>query len=215
MTRVETLVETIVKKVNNGSTVINFAGKEIDFKAPWKRLSIYDGLRQYANIEPDTITKEELIAEIKKYSSKVEEKKTHGELLLELFEETVEQNLIQPTFVTDHPVETSPLTKINRNNPKLVERFEAFVNCMEIANAYTELNDPIDQGMRLKEQEAHREFDEEAMKMDKNFLHAIEIGMAPTGGVGIGIDRLVMLLTGNVSIRDVLFFPTMKPKNKK
>jgi lysyl-tRNA synthetase, class II len=212
MTRVETLVETIVKKVNNDNTVIEFQGNKIDFKAPWRRLSIYEGLREYAKIDPEKISKDDLIKEIKKYKDEVEEKKSHGELLLELFEETVEKHLIQPTFVIDHPVETSPLTKINRHNPKLVERFEAFANCMEISNAYTELNDPIDQGIRLKEQEAHREFDKEAMQMDTNFLHAIEIGMAPTGGVGVGIDRLVMLLTNNVSIRDVLLFPTMKPK---
>ncbi len=212
MTQVETLVETIIKKVNNGSTKTIFDGKEIDFKAPWKRLSIYDGIREYANVEPEKISKEDLIKEIKKYKNDVEEKKTHGELLLELFEETAEKNLIQPTFVIDHPVETSPLTKIHRDNPKLVERFEAFVNATEIANAYSELNDPVDQGMRLKEQEAHQEFDEEAHPMDKNFLHAIEIGMAPTGGVGIGIDRLVMLLTDNISIRDIILFPTMKPK---
>jgi len=212
MTKVETLVEGIVKKVKNGSTIINFDGNDIDFKAPWKRLSIYEGLREYANIEPEKISKEDLIKEIKKYKDDVEEKKSHGELLLDLFEETVEKNLIQPTFVIDHPVETSPLTKINRNNPKLVERFEAFANSMEIANAYTELNNPIDQGLRLKAQEMNREFDKEAMKMDTNFLHAIEIGMAPTGGVGMGIDRLVMLLTDNVSIRDVILFPTMKPK---
>lgn len=212
MEQVETLVETIVKKVNNGKTKITFGDREIDFKTPWKRLSVYEGLRKYAKIDPEKISKKDLIAELKKYVDEVEEKKTHGELLLELFEETAEEKLIQPTFVIDHPVETSPLTKINRKNPKLVERFEAFANCMEISNAYSELNDPVDQGMRLKEQEEHRDFDEEAHPMDENFLHAIEFGMPPTGGVGIGIDRLVMLLTNNASIRDVLFFPTMKPK---
>jgi len=211
MKQVENLVESLCIKVN-GTTKVKFKEHEIDFKAPWKRLSVYDGLREYAKIEPETISKEDLMKELKKYTTDVEEKKSHGELLVDLFEETVEDKLIQPTFVIDHPVEICPLTKTHRTNPKLVERFESYAGGMETSNAYTELNDPVDQALRLKEQESHREFDKEAHPMDKNFLHSIEIGMPPTGGVGIGVDRIVMLLTNNVSIRDVILFPTMKLK---
>ena len=131
-------------------------------------------------------------------------------MLVELFEETAEEHLIQPTFVIDHPVEVSPLTKAHRSKKGLVERFEGYVAQKELCNSYSELNDPIDQGFRLHEQEKHREFDEEAQPMDKNFLHAVEFGMPPMGGVGIGIDRLIMFLTGQDIIRDVIAFPTMK-----
>jgi lysyl-tRNA synthetase class 2 len=210
MEQVENMIEGIVKKLNNGNTVLKVRGFDVDFKAPWKRLSMWDGLRQYANIEPETITKEEVINELKKYKQDIETKKEKGELLAELFEETCEEHLIQPTFVIDHPVEISPLTKKHRTKEGLVERFELFIAQKELANSYSELNDPIDQGFRLHEQEAHREFDEEAQPMDKNFLHAVEFGMPPMGGVGIGIDRLVMFLTGQDIIRDVIAFPTMK-----
>lgn len=210
MEQVETLIEGIVKKINNGNTVLKVRGFDVDFKAPWKRLSIYDGLRQYTNIEPTTITKEEVIKELRKYKTDIEERKEKGELLVELFEETVEEHLIQPTFVIDHPVEISPLTKAHRSQKGLVERFEGFIAQKEICNSYSELNDPIDQGFRLHEQELHREFDAEAQPMDKNFLHAVEFGMPPMGGVGIGIDRIVMFLTGQDIIRDVIAFPTMR-----
>lgn len=210
MEQVETLIEGIVKKINNGNTILKIRGFDVDFKTPWKRLSIYDGLREYANIDPENITKEDVIEELKKYKNDIEIKKEKGELLVELFEETVEKHLIQPTFVIDHPVEISPLTKAHRSKNGLVERFEGFVAQKELCNSYSELNDPIDQGFRLHEQEAHREFDDEAQPMDKNFLHAVEFGMPPMGGVGIGIDRLVMFLTGQDIIRDVIAFPTMK-----
>lgn len=210
MEQVENMIEGIVKKLNNGNTVLKVRGFDVDFKTPWKRLSMWDGLRQYANIEPETITKEELINELRKYKQDIETKKEKGELLAELFEETCEEHLIQPTFVIDHPVEISPLTKKHRTKEGLVERFELFIAQKELANSYSELNDPIDQGFRLHEQEAHREFDDEAQPMDKNFLHAVEFGMPPMGGVGIGIDRLVMFLTGQDIIRDVIAFPTMK-----
>jgi lysyl-tRNA synthetase class 2 len=213
MEQLEKLVETIVKKMNNGSTVIKYKDYDVDYKAPWKRLSIYDGLRQYAGIEPTTITKEELIAELHKYVKDVETRKSKGELLCELFEETVEQHLIQPTFVCDHPVEISPLTKLHRREKGLVERFEVFVAGMEIANCYTELNDPIDQALRLKQQEENREFNCEAQPMDKNFVHAVEFAMPPMSGIGVGLDRLVMLLTGTPSIKDVIAFPIMKPRS--
>jgi lysyl-tRNA synthetase class 2 len=209
MEQFEKLVEYLAIKATGG-TEFTYQGNKINVKAPWKRLSVYDGLKQCAKIDPEKISKADLIKEIRKYTDKVEEKKSHGELLMELFDETVEEKLIQPTFVIDHPAEVSPLAKVNRKNPKLVERFEAYISGMEVVNAYSELNDPEDQAVRLAEQEANREIDEEAQPMDKNFLHAIEIGMPPTGGVGVGVDRLVMLMTDNKSIRDVLLFPTMK-----
>jgi lysyl-tRNA synthetase class 2 len=209
MEQFEKLVEHVAIEAT-GDTEFTYQGNKINVKAPWKRLSIYDGLRQHTKIDPEKISKDDLIKEIYKYTNKVEEEKSHGELLVELFEETVEDKLMQPTFVIDHPVEVSPLAKINRKNPKLVERFEVFIAGMEIANCYSELNDPEDQAIRLAEQEANRKINEEAQPMDKNFLHAIEIGMPPTGGVGVGVDRLVMLMTDNKSIKDVLLFPTMK-----
>lgn len=214
MNQVENLIEGIVKKLNNGNTKLKVRNFEVDFKTPWRRLSIYDGLREYAKIDPEIITKKELINELKKYNVVAEEKKEKGELLVDLFEETVEEHLVQPTFVIDHPVEISPLTKAHRNKKGLVERFEGFVAQKELCNSYSELNDPIDQGFRLHEQELHREFDEEAQPMDKNFLHAVEFAMPPMGGVGIGIDRLVMFLTGQDIIRDVIAFPTMKQRKE-
>ncbi|MDR0571620.1 MAG: lysine--tRNA ligase [Rickettsiales bacterium] len=212
MTQVENLVEGIVKKMYNGGTTIKYKDLEIDYKTPWNRLTIYDGLRKYADIEPTTITKDDLVKELKKYTKDIEIKKSKGELLCELFEETVEQHLIQPTFVCDHPVEISPLTKLHRNEKGLVERFELFVAATELANCYTELNDPVDQALRLKQQEQNREFDSEAQPMDKNFIHAVEFGMPPMSGVGIGLDRLIMMLTGVSNIRDIIAFPIMKPR---
>ena len=214
MTQVETMIESIVKKINNGSTVVNFRGMEIDYKAPWKRLSVYDALREYAKVDPLTITKEEIIEELKKYTAEIETQKSRGELLAQLFEETTEDKLIQPTFIINHPVEISPLTKKHRTQEDVVERFELYVGKIEIANCYSELNDPIDQGIRLHEQELHREFDKEAQPMDRNFLHAVEFGLPPMGGVGIGIDRLIMILTGTDAIRDVIAFPIMKPRKE-
>ena len=131
---------------------------------------------------------------------------------MELFELTVEQHLWQPTFVMDHPIEISPLTKVHRDKPGFVERFEPFAAHMEIGNSYSELNDPEEQLSRLKEQEAKRVVDEEAQPMDADFMHAIDVGMPPTGGVGLGVERIIMLLTGQTSIRDTIFFPTMKSR---
>lgn len=214
MNNVEQLLESIVKKVNNGSTIVNYKDMEVDFKAPFQRLSIFDGLRKYAGIsDPENISKNDIIKELRKLGADVEEKKSRGELLLELFEETCERHLIQPTFVTDYPLDACPLTKVHRKDSNLVERFELFAGCVELANSYSELNDPIDQYYRLKSQEENREFDSEAQPMDENFVHALEIGMPPLGGVGIGIDRLVMFMTSTPNIKDVLFFPTLKKKN--
>jgi lysyl-tRNA synthetase class 2 len=212
MRQVENMIEGIVKKLNEGKTILKFGNFEIDYRTPWKRMTMWDALRQYANVEPETIGRDEIIDKLEKLGCTVETKKNNGELLAELFGETCEKNIIQPTFIIDHPVEVSPLTKKHRdrNKKNLVERFELFIAQKEVANSYSELNDPVDQGLRLHEQEMHRSFDEEAQPMDRNFLHAVEFGMPPLGGVGVGIDRLVMLLTNKQTIRDVIAFPAMK-----
>jgi lysyl-tRNA synthetase class 2 len=159
MERVEQLLETVSKNINNGSTEVTFKDMNIDFKAPFRRLSIYDALKQYVDIDAEKITKDEIIAKLKELHLDVNDKKSKGELLHELFEETCEKHLIQPTFIVDHRVEVSPLTKIHRTNNELVERFELYAGCKELANSYTELNDPIEQYKRLKQQEMNREFD--------------------------------------------------------
>lgn len=212
MKRFEELVSSLALKTT-GSMKITFQGKDIDFTPPWRRLTVKDGVREYAKIDPDKISEADLFAEIKKRGSDMKKPGSRGEMLMELFELTVEEHLWQPTFVMDHPIEISPLTKVHRNDPTLVERFEPFVAGFEIGNSYSELNDPEEQLKRLKEQDAKRASDEEAHPMDHDFLLAIDAGMPPTGGVGIGIDRLVILLTNQPSIRDILLFPTMKPQN--
>lgn len=209
MKQFEELVSSMVKELT-GSYKLSFQGKEIDFAPPWRRLTVLDGLREYAGIEPDTIQPIELFKLCKEKGSKLEEPESKGEMLMELFELTCEQHLWQPTFVMDHPVEISPLTKIHRKDSRLVERFEPFCAFMEIGNSYSELNDPEDQRARLLEQESKRSSDDEAHPMDEDFLLAIDSGMPPTGGVGIGVERLVMLLTDRPSIRDIILFPTMK-----
>lgn len=218
MNQFEELVAHLAKTVT-GSTKVNYQGKEIDFTAPWRRLTVMDGLREYAKIDPDTISETDLLAELKKHKVDIEFNKatgkphaSRGEQLMKLFEATVEEHLWQPTFVMDHPVEISPLTKAHRKHSGLVERFEPFAACMEIGNAYSELNDPEEQYSRLKEQEAKRVVDEEAQPMDEDFIHAIDTGMPPTGGVGLGVERIVMILTNCPSIRDIILFPTMKFK---
>lgn len=219
MKQFEELVSQLALKIT-GSMKVVYQGKEIDFTPPWKRLTIMDGIREYAKMDPDKISDEDLAKEIKKYPDiypKVfdtagKPKVKRGEMLVRLFEATVEEHLWQPTFVMDHPVEISPLTKSHRTHKGLVERFEPFIACMEIGNAYSELNDPEEQYARLQEQEAKRVVDEEAQPMDEDFIHAIDTGMPPTGGVGLGIERIVMLLTDRPSIRDIILFPTMKFK---
>lgn len=211
MKRFEELVSGLVKDLC-GSYKIQFQGKEVDFTPPWRRMSIFDGLREHAGIDPDTVAPAELFRLCKQRGSKLEKEVTKGEMLMELFELTCEQHCWHPTFVMDHPVEISPLTKIHRKDSRLVERFEPFAACMELGNSYSELNDPEDQRARLREQDAKRSRDEEAHPMDEDFLLAIDAGMPPTGGVGIGIERLVMLVTDRPSIRDIILFPTMKFK---
>ncbi len=211
MDQFEELVCHLAKTIT-GSEKVNYQGKEIDFTTPWKRLSVYDGVKEHAGIDPESASDDEIYNKAKELGSDMKKPKSRGEMIMELFELAAEEHLWQPTFVIDHPVEVSPLTKMHRDKKGLVERFEPFAACMEIGNAYTELNDPEDQLARLKEQEAKRVVDEEAQPMDEDFIHAIETGMPPTGGVGLGVERIVMILTDRHSIRDILLFPTMKHK---
>jgi len=213
MKQFEELVSHVCKKVK-GSTKITYQGKEIDFTTPWRRLSVYDGIKEYGGFDVSKMSEADLFAKVKELGSDLEKPCSHGEMAMEAFELTVEEHLWNPTFVIDFPMEISPLTKKHRSQKGLVERFEPICAGMEIGNAYTELNDPEDQRARLEEQESKRVIDEEAHPMDEDFVHAIETGMPPTGGVGIGIDRIVILLTDAPSIRDIVFFPTMKPQAK-
>ncbi len=214
MKQFEDLIAGVCKEIH-GTTKISYQEKEVDFTPPWARLTVMDGIKIHAKINPDSVS--ELDKYLKENADKPLklDKLSIGEKQMKVFEIAAEPHLWQPTFVMDHPVEISPLTKIHRENSKLVERFEPFAACMEIGNSYSELNDPEEQRSRLKAQDANRGHDEEAHPMDEDFLHAIETGMPPTGGVGIGIERIVMLLTDRASIRDILFFPTMKIVNNK
>ena len=206
----ETMVEEVANKVK-GTTVVEFDGKEIELKAPWQRISMIDAVKEYSGVDFNEITEYEDAVKIAKEKN-VEVKATRGEIIAEFFDEFVEDKLIQPTFIIDYPVEISPLAKRKNDDPSLTYRFEAFINGAELANAFTELNDAIDQKQRFLDQVAKREAgDDEAQMMDYDFVNALEVGMPPTGGLGIGIDRLIMVLTGQHSIRDVLLFPTMKP----
>ncbi len=209
MKQFEELVSHLALTIT-GSYKVPYQGKEIDFTPPWRRLTVEEGVREYAGIDPETISNAELFQVLKKHGSDLETAYSRGEMMMELFELTAEQHLWQPTFVMDHPMEISPLTKKHRLKAGLVERFEPFAACMEIGNSYSELNDPEDQRARLQEQEAKRVVDEEAQPMDEDFLLAIDMGMPPTGGVGLGIERIVMILTDRPSIRDIILFPTMK-----
>lgn len=195
-----------------GTTTITYGGVEIDLGSPFKRITMIDAVKEYAGVDFDLIkdTKEaKKIADEK--GVHYEERHKKGDILNLFFEEFVEEHLVQPTFVLDHPVEVSPLTKRKPDKPDYVERFELFITCREMCNAYSELNDPIDQRARFAAQEeAFAAGDEEANHTDEDFLNALEIGMPPTGGIGYGIDRLVMLLTDSPAIRDVLLFPTMR-----
>ncbi|MCL2740412.1 MAG: lysine--tRNA ligase, partial [Oscillospiraceae bacterium] len=211
----EELVIFINDKVN-GTPKIMYGEQEIDLSPGWRRLSMIDAVKEYTGVDFNEIKSDnEAIAATKKILPTVDCKLlTWGEALNEIFEEKVEPHLIQPTFIYDYPTEVSPLTKMKKADPRLTERFELFITAREFANAYSELNDPLDQKERFLAQEKLRESgDEEANMMDDDFLLALEYGMPPTGGMGLGIDRLVMLLTNSPSIRDVLLFPTMKPMN--
>ncbi|MCI5962016.1 MAG: lysine--tRNA ligase [Blautia sp.] len=195
-----------------GTTVITYNGVEMDLGKPFERITMVDAVKKYAGVDFNEIhTLEEARAAAKEHHVEFEERHQKGDILSLFFEEFAEEHLIQPTFVMDHPIEISPLTKKKPENPEYTERFEFFMNGWEMANAYSELNDPIDQRERFKAQEALlAQGDEEANTTDEDFLNALEIGMPPTGGIGFGIDRMVMLLTDSAAIRDVLCFPTMK-----
>jgi len=213
MNMAEKLISTVAQNVL-GTTKINYQGTEIDLTPNWKKITMIDAIKEVTGIDFNTIKSDEEAQKIAKEKGvEFEEiKNTRGHIINEFFETFVEETLIQPTFIMDYPVEISPLTKRKKDAPELVERFELFIGGREYGNAYSELNDPIDQYERfLKQEEAKKAGDEEAGEMDADFVNALEIGMPPTGGMGIGIDRLIMLLTDSASIRDILFFPTMKP----
>lgn len=203
----------------NGTTKVMYQGTEIDFKAPWRRITMVDAVKEHAGIDFNTIATDEEAQAIAKEKHlefpKALQYVTKGEVLNMLYEEYAEEHMIQPTFITDYPVEISPLTKKKRGNEMFTERFEGFVFGREVCNAYSELNDPIVQRERFEQQAKERDLgDDEAYMIDEEFMSALETGMPPTGGLGIGIDRMVMFLTDSASIRDVIMFPTMKPMQK-
>ena len=200
-----------------GSAKISYNGVEIDLGKPFERLTMIDAIKKYAGVDFDAVaTDEEAKAIAKEHHVEYEERHTKGDIVNLFFEEFCEENLVQPTFIMDHPLAISPLTKKKPSDPSKVERFELFINTWEMCNAYSELNDPIDQRERFAQQDANAAAgDDEAEHTDEDFLNALEIGMPPTGGIGYGIDRLVMLLTDSQAIRDVLLFPTMKSLDKK
>ena len=211
----ESMFKYLAEKVC-GTSKIMYNGMEIDFGKPFERITMIDCIKKYAGIDFDTVaTDEEAKALAKQHHVEFEERHTKGDIVNLFFEEFCEENLIQPTFVMDHPLAISPLTKKKPSDPTKVERFELFINTWEMCNAYSELNDPIDQRERFAAQDAAFEAgDEEANHTDEDFLNALSVGMPPTGGIGYGIDRLVMLLTDSQAIRDVLLFPTMKSLDK-
>ena len=214
MSFTEKLLETICIAVN-GKPEREIDGNIVSFKAPYRRLPILDAIKEKTGFDCDGKTEEEIRAFCKEKGMEVDETMGKGKLIDELFGEFCEGTFIQPTFITDYPVEMSPLTKMHRSKPGLTERFELMVNGKELANAYSELNDPIDQEERFKEQmRLAQKGDDEAMIIDQDFLRALQYGMPPTSGIGIGIDRLVMLMTGKTYIQEVLFFPQMKPEKK-
>ena len=211
----EDMFRTVAKNVL-GTAKINYQGKKLDLESTWKRMSMIEAIKEVTGVDFNTIeTDEQAIAIAEEKKVEIDPiKKTRGDIINTFFEEFVEETLIQPTFIYDYPVEVSPLTKRKPSDKRLTERFEVFIDGREYGNAYSELNDPIDQYERFKKQaEARDAGDEEANMMDDDFITALEYGMPPTGGLGIGIDRMIMLFTDSASIRDVLLFPTMKPLN--
>ncbi len=212
MAFVEKMIHHIAVTIFGTSTFM-IDGKEINFNPPWQRVSMVQSLLEKTGIDVLTASKEELVQTVRKYGGDAKGNESKGKLIDELFGAVVEPELIQPTFVIDYPVETSPLAKRHRSKPGFVERFEGYINGKEICNAFSELNDPLDQRGRFEDQmKAREEGDDEAQVIDEDFLRSLEYGMPPTAGLGIGIDRLVMYLTNQPSIRDVIFFPQMKPE---
>ncbi|MGE5373141.1 MAG: lysine--tRNA ligase [Solirubrobacterales bacterium] len=212
MTLSEDLIHHVVMSVF-GKPVVEYQGVELDFTPPWDRITMLDAIKKYAGVDLEAVTGDEATREAaKKMGLTVDPKASRGEIINEVFEEFVEPKLIQPTFVYQYPVEISPLAKRNAEKPHLTDRFEFFIMAREMGNAFSELNDPIDQRGRFEAQVAKRSSgDAEAHMMDEDFLNALEHGMPPAGGLGIGIDRLIMLLTDSPSIRDVILFPTLRP----
>ena len=214
MEMVEQLLEKVTQTIH-GVTQVTVGGKKIDFAGPYRRLTMFDSIKEYTGVDVSELDEEGLRKVCGQMKIEVDASMGKGKLIDEIFGAKVEANLIQPTYITDYPIEMTPLAKKHRSKPGLVERFELFVNGKEIANAYTELNDPIDQRERFEEQlKLAARGDDEAMAMDEDFLRALEYGMPPTSGLGIGIDRLTMLLTDNSTIQEVLFFPQMRAEKK-
>jgi lysyl-tRNA synthetase, class II len=213
MAMVEEMVEKVAMDLH-GTTKVKVGEHLIDFKKPWQRYSMYEAIKHFTGKDISSMSEMEMRSTAESLGIKTDDTMGRGRLIDEIFGETCESKLIQPTFITDYPVEMSPLAKKHRTLPGLVERFEAICNGKEICNAFSELNDPIDQRKRFEEQlELGRRGDEEAMQLDEDFLRAIEYGMPPTAGLGIGIDRLTMIMTNSSSIQDVLFFPQMRPES--
>jgi len=213
----ENLIAYCAEKVL-GTTKINYQGTELDLTPPWNRMTMVEAVKKYSGVDFNEIKSDEEARETAKKLKVLDELKkklkdcTKGDILNAVFEAYVEEHLIQPTFILDYPVEISPLTKKKNDDPTMTERFEAFIFAREIANAYSELNDPIDQKERFEQQANDKELgDEEAYATDDDFVNSLEIGMPPTGGLGIGVDRIIMFLTDSYSIRDIILFPTMKP----
>ena len=214
MDLVEEMVEAVALKIH-GKTDVQVGENTINFERPWKRFTMYEAIEHFTGIDISEMDEKELSETAKKLNVDVDESMGKGKLIDEIFGEKCEGQLIQPTFITDYPVEMSPLAKKHKTKPGMVERFEAICNGKEICNAFSELNDPVDQRERFEEQLKLRDKgDDEAMVLDEDFLRALEYGMPPTAGLGIGIDRLAMIMTNSNSIQDVLFFPQMKPEKK-
>jgi lysyl-tRNA synthetase class 2 len=210
----EQMLERVARALSpDGSSRAVVGENEIEFAGPYRRLTMYEAIREYTGIDVESADEAALRSYCRQEHIEIDATMGKAKLIDEIFGEKVEGHLIQPTFLIDYPVEMSPLTKKHRSSPGLVERFELFVNGKEVANAYTELNDPIDQRERFEDQlRLAARGDEEAMAMDEDFLRALEYGMPPTAGIGFGIDRLTMLFTGQASIQEVLFFPQMRPE---
>lgn len=210
------LVEAMIEKAAidlHGTTKVTVGENVIDFQRPWKRFTMFEAIEHFTGIDISEMSEDGLRQTCKKLGVRVDESMGKGKLIDEIFGEKCEPNLIQPTYITDYPVEMSPLAKKHRSKPGLVERFEAICNRKEICNAFSELNDPLDQRARFEEQlELGKRGDEEAMTLDEDYLRSLEFGMPPTAGLGIGIDRLAMIMTNSASIQDVIFFPQMKPE---
>ncbi|MCC7574769.1 lysine--tRNA ligase [Candidatus Woesearchaeota archaeon] len=210
----EELYEFVALKIN-GSTKVNFKGKEIDLKAPWKRVTMLDSVKEHAGIDASSMSVDDLKKFVRDKRVEFDKEETWGNFVLAIFEHFCEDKYDDPVFVIDHPEESTPLCKKHKTDSRLIERFEPFCCGMELANAYSELNDPLHQRKLLEDQARQLKLgNEDANPLDEDFLEAIEQGMPPTGGLGIGVDRLAMLILGQESIRDILFFPTMKPEKK-